>query len=511
MKVCLFSGYIRNRVQLCEELSLRPPFPQDVEHSILEAGFARWGCDIGNYICGSFVMAILDEESGELFCARDPLGLEPFYYCFDSDGAFLYGNNIDDVASGLKRREINREALHRYMMFGYPVGEATLYQGIRKLMPGHYLVYDGSELQIQPYFTLSFKPDFSRSEEQWTRDIERTLSCILAEDAETLAPAKPCSFLSSGVDSSCVLAMSGAKRAYGIGYSEDAFSEAKEASATARYLGAEFSEVTITSDQLFVAIPRLVRSAGLPLADASTVALLLGCEEIARNESFCMSGEGADELFAGYHIYRRADELGQTGGPWHYGCFGLMQNDDAQRLLMMEESYPTENLVKHLYDATESSERLSRLQVIDCALWLEGDILLGVHAASRASGLHLLFPYADRRMVDLATRIPARLRLKDGCGKYILRKTAQKRLPREVAFRSKIGFPTPVSAWMREQPQRESIESLLFSCCSSQFFDKRLVSSYWSSFLDGDDDMYHIVYAIYVFLIWYQECFSKDT
>ena len=266
-----------------------------------------------------------------------------------------------------------------------------------------------------------------------------------------------------------------------------------------------------TSDQLFVAIPRLVRSAGLPLADASTVALLLGCEEIARNESFCMSGEGADELFAGYHIYRRADELGQTGGPWHYGCFGLMQNDDAQRLLMMEESYPTENLVKHLYDATESSERLSRLQVIDCALWLEGDILLGVHAASRASGLHLLFPYADRRMVDLATRIPARLRLKDGCGKYILRKTAQKRLPREVAFRSKIGFPTPVSAWMREQPQRESIESLLFSCCSSQFFDKRLVSSYWSSFLDGDDDMYHIVYAIYVFLIWYQECFSKDT
>jgi len=508
VKVCLFDGHIRNREQLCDELSLQPSRSQDVERSILEAGFARWGRDIGNHICGSFALALLDEESGELFCARDPLGVKPFYYCLDSGGAFHYGSDIGDVIGGLSGREIDREALQRYLMFGYPVGETTLYRGVRKLMPGHYLVYNGNGILVQPYFSLTFQPDFSRTEEQWACDIERTLAGILAEDAEVLASGGSRSFLSGGVDSSYLLALSGAKRACGIGYAEEASSEAKAAAATARHLGVDFTEVRVTSDQFFEAIPRVVRSAGLPVADASTVALLLGCEAVARDSSHCLSGEGADELFAGYHLYRRVDELGQAGDPWYYDCSGVMEEEAARCLLMLERSYPTENLVKGLYDATESCERLSRLQAIDCALWFEGDILLGADAASRASGLNLLLPYADRRMVDLATRIPARLRLKDGCGKYVLRKAAQNRLPREVAFRGKVGFSVPIRGWMREGALRDDIESALFGACSARFFKRDLVESYWVSFLAGNDDLWHIVYAIYVFLIWHRECFE---
>ena len=509
MNVCLFDGYIRNRAQLCEELSVRPSCSQDVDRSIVKAGFARWGADIGNHICGSFALALLDEESGELFCARDPLGLTPFYYRLDSDGTLRFGSDIKEVASGLACREIDFEALQRYLVFGYPVGETTLYRGIKKLMPGHYLIYDGNELLVRPYFTLAFEPDFSRTEEQWARDIERTLEEVLAEDAEVLASGGSCSFLSSGVDSSYLVALSGVKRACGIGYAEEASSEAAAAAATARHLGVEFAEARVSSDRYFAAIPRLVRSAGLPLADASTVALLLGCEEVARESSYCLSGEGADELFAGYHLYRRVDELGRTGEPAYLGCSGVMRGEDACRLLGLERSYPLENLVKDVYDATESCERLSRLQAIDCTLWFEGDILLGANAASRASGLNLLLPYADRRMVDLATRIPADLRLKDGCGKYVLRMAAQNRLPHEVAFRRKIGFSVPIRAWMREDVRREVIEPVLFGSRSSLFFDEGLVKSFWRSFLDGNDDVWQILYAIYVFLIWHRECYSE--
>ena len=152
--------------------------------------------------------------------------------------------------------------------------------------------------------------------------------------------------------------------------------------------------------------------------------------------------------------------------------------------------------------------RLSRLQAIDLALWFEGDILLGANAVARASGLNLLLPYADRRMVDLATRVPADLRLKDGCGKYVLRKAAQRRLPDEVAFRAKVGFSVPIRVWMREEARREEIESVLFGSSSLLFFNKAMVRSYWESFLDGNDYLWHIVYALYVFLIWYRECFS---
>lgn len=244
------------------------------------------------------------------------------------------------------------------------------------------------------------------------------------------------------------------------------------------------------------------------MADASTVALLLGSEEVARDATCCLSGEGADELFAGYHTYRRVNEIGRTGGSWHFGCSRLMQAEDARRLIGLGRSYPMEDLVRGIYAATESAERLSRLQAIDCALWFEGDILFGANAVARASGLNLLLPYADRRMVDLATRVPADLRLKDGCGKYVLRKAARRRLPEEVAFRAKVGFSVPIRSWMREEDRREEIESVLFGDGSDRIFDGNLVRSYWDSFLGGDDYLWHIVYALYVFLIWYRECFS---
>ncbi len=509
MKVCLFDGHIRNRAQLCKELSIPLREASKSDYPILEAGFSKWGYDIGNHINGSFALAILDEESGRLFCTRDPLGITPFYYCLSSDGAFRYGSNIDHVVEGCARWEIDREALQRYLMLGYPAGEKTLYKGVMKLMPGHYLIFDGKTCQVRPYYNLSFKPDWSRTEEQWVSDIEQVLKDILADDAETLAADGACSFLSSGVDSSYLLALSGVRRACGIGYDEAGCSEARVAAETARSLGIEFTEARVTSDMFFDAVPRVVRAAGLPLADASTVALLLGCEEVARTGSYCLSGEGADELFAGYHLYQRADELGRAGGPWHFGSFGIMEEEDARRLLMLDRSYPAEDLVRGIYEASASWEHLSRLQAIDCAMPFEGDILLGANAAARASGLKLLLPYADRRMIDLATRIPASLRLKDGCGKYILRKAADKRLPHEVAFRRKVGFSVPIRAWMREGRHRESLEETLFADYSAQFFDAGRVRRYWTSFLEGNDELWQVVYALYVFLLWYRHCYLR--
>ena len=527
MKLLMFDGYIRNRAQLCEELSVEPSASQDAERAILEAGFAKWGCDLGNHICGSFALAILNEASGELFCARDPLGTRPFYYSLDASGALRYGSDIAEVAARQHPRGvvipgqdprgvvggIDRDALLRYLMFGYPAGESTLYAGVKKLMPGHYLVFDGKTCMTRPYFSLSFEPDHLRTEKQWVHDIERVLKGVLDEDAERLAPDGLRTFLSSGVDSSYLLALSGAKRAYGIGYDEEGCSEAKEAAKTARALGAEFVETRVTSDMFFDAVSRLVRSAGLPLADPSSAALLVGCEQVAHDGASCLSGEGSDELFAGYHLYRRADEIGWTGGPWHFGSTGIMEASAAQRLLKLDQppsAEPVENIVRDIYETSESWEHLSRLQAIDCALWFEGGILLGANAAARASGIELLMPYADRRVIDLATRIPARLRLKDGCGKYLLRKAAEKRLPHEVAFRRKVGFSVPIRSWMREGRHRAAIEAELFGSHSALFFDSGLVRRYWTSYLEGNDDIWQVVYALYVFLVWYRHCYLKQ-
>jgi asparagine synthase (glutamine-hydrolysing) len=182
-----------------------------------------------------------------------------------------------------------------------------------------------------------------------------------------------------------------------------------------------------------------------------------------------------------------------------------MEAQHAASLLMLDRPFPCEHLVSRLYADSEGDEHLSRLLRIDCALWLEGDILFGINRATQSCGLRLLLPYADRRLFELSARIPAALKWKDGVGKYILRRAAEGQLPHEVAFRSKIGFSVPLGRWMRREPFRARVEAVLFGPQAARFFDQGRLRRYWSAFLEGNDVMRQIVYAAYVFLIWVRE------
>ena len=502
MTLCCYEGYIRNRRQLCRELGLGDDAS---ERAVLEAGYRRWGSGLVARLYGGFAFAFRDGE-GAVFCARDQIGLQPLFYCLAGDRELLLGCDINDILRDPRyHRAIDREALQYYMGFGYPVGEKTLWRGIRKLMPGQTLAFRNGEIRLSSYYKPVYAPDHARTEEAWTEEIEDTLRAVLREDRENTRCDAVCSFLSGGVDSSYLLALSGIDRAVGIGYVGEAASEAPLAARTAEYLGAGFAEADIAPEDFFDAVPRAVRRTGLPLADASAIAFGIGCERVARDSTACYSGEGADEFFAGYQIYRRAGELAQTGGPLHYGCAGVMEAADAARLIGLERPFGCEHLVWDLYADSESDEHLARLLRIDCALWLEGDILFGVKSSARSCGLKLLLPYADRRVFELAARIPSALKWRDGVDKYILRRAAEKRLPREVAFRQKIGFSVPIRSWLRRDPFRARVEAVLFAPESSGFFDQSLLRQYWTAFQEGNDAVWQVVYAAFVFLIWARE------
>lgn len=501
--ILYYEGYIRNRRQLCSDLALSAG---TTEHDVLEAGYRRWGDDLMDRIYGAFAFAFRSEDDGSLFCARDQLGLQPFFYCQTGNDEILFGGDVNDIVRDPRYRPaLDMEALQNYMTFGYPIGDRTLWRGIRKLMPGQTLVFRQGELIISTYYKPAYAPEHARAEAEWTAEIEAALTAILSEDRDNNDFRSACAFLSSGVDSSWLLALSGVRRAIGIGYQGEDGSEAALAADTAKALNADFCEVDISPEVFFDAIPRAVRRMGLPIADASAIVFGIGCESAAMGSAICLSGEGADEFFAGYQIYRRAEALARTGGPWHYGCAGVMEAADAASLLKLERPFSCEHLVRQLYADSESDEHLSRLLRIDCALWLEGDILFGINRSTRSCGLKLLLPYADRRLFELSARIPAALKWKDGIGKYILRRTAERQLPHEVAFRPKIGFLVPVRSWMRREPFRARVEAVLFTPQSFRFFDQRQLRRYWSAFLEGDDVLWQIVYAAYVFLIWVRE------
>ena len=503
MRLVFFAGYIRNRRQLCRELALADG---ETEQAVLEAAYSRWGERLADHLYGGFAFVFENPESGTLFCVRDQFGLQPFFYMVTGKGELLYGSDINGLVRDPRcRRSVDPEAIQYYMCFGYPAGEKTIWKGIRKLMPGQTLTFRDGKASVSTYYQKAWTPEYECTEEEWTGRIGETLARIIREDRENVDFRSACSFLSGGVDSSYLLAVSGVSRAVGIGYPEENASETFLAAQTAKALGADFSEADVTPEMFFDAIPQMVRRTGLPLADASAAVFGIGCEMAARKASVCYSGEGADEFFAGYRIYLHADKLAQTGGPWHYGCAGVMNAENAARLLMLEHPFSLVHLVKELYEESEGDEHLSRLLRIDCALWLEGDILFAAGCSAKAAGLRLLLPYADRRMFELAARIPSALKQKDGIEKYILRRAAEKHLPAETAFRRKVGFSVPVRKWLRTEPFRGRAESVLFGDRSVRFFDQPLLRQYWSSFQAGNDEAWQIPYAAYVFIIWAME------
>lgn len=502
MTLAFFQGYIRNRKQLCRELTL----PEGTEErAILEAGYRQWGERLPDHLYGAFAFVFRDTETETLFCARDPIGLQPFFYFVTEDRRLLYGCGVNELLRDSGCRDVDREALQHYMNFGYPAGEKTLWQGIRKLMPGQSMTFRDGETLVSAYWQPVFMPDDSRTEEYWIREIRETLGQILDEDRENTDFRGAASFLSGGVDSAFLLALSRVSRAIGIGYRGESVSEAPLAAQTARMLGTGFTEAEVTPEAFFDAVPRMVRRLGMPLADASAPVFGIGCEKAAQNYSFCFSGEGADEFFAGYWIYRLADSLALSGGPLHYGCAGVMPAEDAAKLLKQDRVFSCRHLVDRIYAETEQDEHLSRLLRIDCALWLEGNILFGTGQSAAACGLRLLLPYADRRMFELSARIPSALKWKDGTGKYILRKAADTVLPAGIAFRPKIGFSVPVRKWMRTEPFRARIESVLFGTRSREYFEPTCLRRCWKGFLDGNDDIWQIPYAAFVLLTWADE------
>ena len=506
MELIIYEGYLRNKNTLCRELAVDPCEDRtETERAILQKGYRKWGTELPKHLRGAFAFAFRDFENGRLFCARDAFGIQSLYYHITADGELLVGPDLSSIlCTGKYKKSIDSSALQTYLMLTYPAGEKTLYSGIKKLMPGRSLFYSERKLKIEQWYLPIFEPDLSVSEEEWAKEIDQTLLNILSEDRSNVDFTEGISFISGGVDSSYLLAASRMQQACVIGFTDGITDESPQAQKTAESLGTVFHKLFLSASDFMDVLPRFVRNMELPLADASAVCFAAGCEHISEKTGLCISGEGADEFFAGYHIYKRAGELALDGNALHYGCEGAMDAEQAAKLLCMDQPLPLDHLVKDLYDQTTGCEHLSRMLLIDISLWFEGDILMSAARSARKNGLMVLFPYADTKMFELSARIPSGLKLSGTCEKYILRKAAEMRLPHSTAFRPKAGFPNPAVQWLRSEKYCREIEKALFSDDSKLFFDQELLASFWKAYVEGDDLCFSKIFAVFIFILWYR-------
>jgi asparagine synthase (glutamine-hydrolysing) len=505
-----YRGHIRNWRNLCNELGIDSTLSRaDREQAIIVKAYEKWGYDMASHIYGMFAFAIWDDEEQKSFCLRDQFGTKPFYYYMTNDGQLLYGTYIRQIMEqpGFEK-ELNEDMLQIYLSLTYVAGEDTFFKGVKKLLPGRYLVWQDGKLTIERYWKPEFKADETKSLEDWADEIHNTLSDIMPEVKEDGEVAE--SFLSGGVDSSYVLAMSDAKVCDSCGYEEERFDESKVARVTADLLGREHKVSVIKPEEFFDVVPYVMYNMEQPLGDASAIVFTLGCNATAEHTKLCYSGEGADEFFGGYNMYRNAERYGDNLKTFYVGNTNIMKEDEKKIILKnyKDDLLPID-LVKEIYAETEDLDPLTKMSNVDIQIWLEGDIYLNVDKMSTACGLEIRMPLTDMRIFDIASRMPARFKVNEEQNKVAFRTAAAKMLPEEIAFRKKLGFIVPIRIWMADSRYNQDVRVKFAGESAAKFFNVEEINKIFDEYVSGDSDLWRKVWTIYTFLVWYEEYFVK--
>ena len=246
------------------------------------------------------------------------------------------------------------------------------------------------------------------------------------------------------------------------------------------------------------------------MGDASAVVFALGCKAAAENTHICYSGEGADEFFGGYNMYRNAQRYGDNLKTFYVGNTNIMKEEEKKRILKKYyENYLPIDLVKDIYTENEGLDPLSKMCDVDIQVWLEGDIYLNVDKMGLATGVEVRMPLTDLRIFDIASRMPSEFKINEEQNKVALRTAAAKLLPKEVAFRKKLGFVVPIRVWMADERYNGDVKRLFNSDIADKFFNINEINAIFDEYIGGNSDNWRKVWTIYTFLVWYEEYFVK--
>ena len=536
--VVVFNGEIYNYRELTAELTaLGHTFTTRTDTEVLLHGWEQWGRELLPRLRGMFAFALWDRRAQVLFCARDMFGIKPLYYCRCADGTLLFASEIKAFLDHPSfEKQLNTAQLPLYLSCQYSPGRDTFFAGVQKLLPGHFLEFSEGIVRTTRWVQPAFLPGD-------TPPAPDELEAVLRQSAEAhkIADVEVAGFLSGGVDSAYLTALARPARTYTISYAEPKYDESFPARALAQNLGLRNRVRCISPGEFWDAVPAVQYHMDEPMADAAAVALYFLNREAARDVKVVLSGEGADELFGGYNIYRDPFTARWYNRlpPWLRGGLGAAAsllppgpgvNFLVRRGLSLEERYfgPTALLTERekrrllpgyegdgdpvcltesSWDMTEDQDPVTRMQQVDLQLWLAGDILLKADKMSMAHSLELRVPYLDKEVFALAAALPAAAKANARMTKIALRQAAARTLPPAAAARKKLGFPVPVRDWLRQEPYTSRVRAVFSRPAAGEFFNVRLLHTMLNHHLHGGD-CWRQIWCVYSFLIWYEQFFG---
>ena len=552
-KFIVFNGEIYNYRELKKDLERRGHrFKTNSDTETILLAYEEFGADCVKHLRGMFAFAIWDENGESLFIARDRVGKKPLFYSLTEKGNFVFGSELKVLlAHGEISREIDYAALDAYLTFGYVPEEFCIFKAVEKLAPGSFLIFKNGEIKIEKYWDFDYSPALKiKTEAEYVELLREKLS----EDVHVrlISEVPLGAFLSGGVDSSAIVAMMSQildqpVKTFSIGFNEDSFNELKYARVAAKHFQTEHHEFVVTPDLVEI-VDDLVGHFDEPFADSSALPTFMVAKMARRFVTVVLSGDGGDELFAGYTRYvtdakrsglgklpgalrrnllRPLSEAlphGATGKNYLYNAsldavdryidsvshFGKLKKNalyaaNFQRNLNGQLGAGAENYRKIAGNAG-SGDAVDRLLYLDSKTYLPSDILTKVDRMTMAASLEARVPLLDHELIEFVQKIPAHLKLNGTTTKYIFKKALEGIVPSEILYRKKQGFGVPINEWINAQlKERIRAELLEKRALERGFFEAKYIETLLDEHSRNRRDHSHALWILWMLELWQRQ------
>ena len=536
----IFNGEVYNYVELREELLNEGlTFATSSDTEVIIALFSHLREKAVEKLRGMFSFVIWDKQEQMVYGARDPFGIKPFFYMEDGERTF-FASEKKSILLALENDVLNYDALQHYLTYQFVPEPDTLSTGIKKLEPGHYFTKKiGEPLKIKRYWKAQFKP-IHQPEADFIKDIKDVLFDSVKMHMRSDVPVG--SFLSGGIDSSIIASIAKefhpAIKTFSVGFERNGFSEIDVAKETAEKLGVENISYVITPEEYMKEVPKIMWHMDDPLADPACVPLYFVAREARKHVTVVLSGEGADELFGGYNIYREPQSLevfnkiprvgkvllkgianimpeGMRGKSFiergvtpmeerYIGNAKMFTEEEKRDLLnVYRNGLEYTDITKPLYEESRGYDPVDRMQYIDIHTWMRGDILLKADKMTMAHSLELRVPFLDKAVFEVASKIPTSLKTANGTTKYVLRKAAEGVVPDHVLNRKKLGFPVPIRHWLKNE-MNDWAKTIIRESNTEHLINKSYVLNLLEDHCQDRADNSRKIWTVLMFMVWHQ-------
>jgi asparagine synthase (glutamine-hydrolysing) len=535
----VYNGEVYNHADHRESLEARGyKFQNRSDTETILHLYEEYGRDCVDHMRGMFAFAIWDKNKRELFIARDRFGVKPLYYVHDSDGNLYFASEIKALLeAGAVKPELNFNALPDQMANHGTSGDDTLFVGIKRLPPGHTMVWKDGRIDIREFWDLKFEPKHEpRSDADYIEEWRDTFRH--AVELRLMADVPLGMFLSGGIDSSAIAAMMSTMvdepiKTFSVGFAEREANEFEYARIVAAAYGTDHHEITITPDQFFAELPNLIWHEDEPIGFTSSIPLYFVSRLAQKHVKVVLTGEGADETMAGYGRYQKALSLLNYGeryesmtpaflrnavrggvatlpGSWNrklnrtfltreadienlfFDNFAIFPKKAQERMFTREtrhriadaNPYASQNA---LLERTDAVDPLDKLLYADTKTYMH-ELLMKQDQMSMAASIESRVPFLDHKLVEFTAKMPTEMKLRGGTTKWILREAMKGILPRQILERPKMGFPVPLGQWLRGD-FKHVVEEFVLSerATERRIFDPKFTRELVAAHNSGED------------------------